>query len=196
MANNNKQIHFEFNAPAVLVFTALCLVSVITDHFTGGKANALVFSVYRSSLTDPMTYLRFFTHVFGHSGWDHLLGNITVILLIGPSLEDRYGSKKMILLMLLTALLTGLVHFILFPGVALMGASGVAFAMILLLAFTSFKGKAIPITFILVVILYLGSEIWNAVFVEDNISNLTHILGGIVGIVFGLIEKKAGHKSK
>ena len=36
----------------------------------------------------------------------------------------------------------------------------------------------------LIVIIYLGKEIWGT-FEQDNISHTTHIIGGIVGAAFG-----------
>ena len=60
---------------------------------------------------------------------------------------------------------------------------------ILLTSLTSFKAKEIPITFIIVLVLYLGQEIFNGLFAGDNISQFAHILGGIAGSVFGFIDK-------
>jgi GlpG protein len=87
--------------------------------------------------------------------------------------------------MAITALITGIAHFILFPDSALMGASGVVFAFILLASFTSFKDREIPLTFILVAVLYLGQQIYQGICVDDNVSQFPHILGGITGSVIG-----------
>ena len=86
---------------------------------------------------------------------------------------------------MITALVTGLMNYILFPSVALCGASGVVFAFILLTSFTSFKNGEIPLTFILVAVVFLGQQVYEGVFLQDNISNLSHIMGGIVGSVTG-----------
>ena len=59
------------------------------------------------------------------------------------------------------------------------------FAFILLTSFTSFKQGEIPLTFILVAIIFLGQQIYEGVFLQDNISNLSHVLGGIIGSVAG-----------
>ena len=72
----------------------------------------------------------------------------------------------------------------------LLGASGVVFAFILLSSFAGFRDGKIPFTFILVALLYIGQQVYQGVFVQDNISNLTHILGGIVGAVLGYIMNK------
>ncbi|MCR4993010.1 MAG: rhomboid family intramembrane serine protease [Lachnospiraceae bacterium] len=173
------------NSPVILIFTAICVVAFVLGELTHNNTNAALFSVYRSSLASPLTYFRFFCHIFGHSSMSHLTGNLMTILILGPMLEERYGGKTLVWTMAVTALITGVAHFILFPNSALMGASGVVFAFILLASFTSFKEKEIPLTFILVAVLYLGQQIYQGIFVDDNISQFTHILGGITGSVIG-----------
>ena len=140
---------------------------------------------YHSSLLSPMTYVRFLTHVLGHSGWGHYISNASYILLLGPMLEEKYGSKLILYVIAITAIMTGVVNYILFPNVALCGASGVVFAFILLTSFTSFKNGELPLTFILVVIVFLGQQVYEGLFLEDNISNLSHVLGGVIGSVIG-----------
>lgn len=193
MSKNNKHKLSEkiaFNSPVILSFTAICLVSLLLSMLTHGASNNLVFSVYRSSLLNPLTYVRFFGHVLGHASWGHFISNIMYILLIGPLLEEKYGKTDMIMIIAVTALVTGLINFIFFPHVQLLGASGVAFAFILLSSFTSFQNGKIPVTFILVAVIYIGQQVYNGVFADNNISELTHIIGGIVGSAFGFAENK------
>ena len=186
----NKKIQVSFNSPIILGFVILSFIVYIVDNLTGGFSTRLLFSVYRSSFISPFTYIRFFGHVLGHAGLDHFLGNIMLILVIGPMLEEKYGSSNILFVILATALVTGLVHFFVFPHVYLLGASGVVFAFILLSSFAGFKEGRIPFTFIVVALLYIGQQVYQGVFVQDNISNLTHILGGIVGAVLGYIMNK------
>lgn len=194
MASGNTKKHYtlkiSFNSPVILTFTAICLAALILGQLTDGHTTRMFFSVYRSSLLNPLTYVRFIGHVFGHSGVSHFMGNIMLILVIGPLLEEKYGSADMIFLIVSTAIITGVVHFIFFPHVMLLGASGVAFAMILLASFTSIKDGSIPLTFILVFVLYIGEQVYDSIFVSDNISHLTHIIGGIIGAYFGRIGSK------
>lgn len=145
----------------------------------------MLFSTYRSPLSNPLTYVRLFTHVLGHSGFDHLLGNAMYLLLLGPMLEEKYGSKTVTTVFVGTALVTGIIHCILWGDYALCGASGIVFACILLSSFTAFREGEIPASFILVAILYIGNEVIQGVMVADNISNLSHILGGVVGGITG-----------
>jgi len=182
-----SRLKITFNSPVVLGFVALCLIVMILDVVTRGSSNRLLFMTYRAPLTSPFTYLRFFTHVLGHGGWEHLIGNMMYILLLGPLLEEKYRSKMIIQVIIVTALVTSIIHFVIFPGVGLLGASGVVFAFILLSSITSAREKEIPITFLLVAALFLGQQVYEGMFVQDNISNLSHILGGIVGAVFGFV---------
>ena len=85
----------------------------------------------------------------------------------------------------ITALVTGLITYFFFPFVALCGASGVVFAFILLTSFTSFRAGELPVTVILVALIYLGQQVYEGLFIQDNISNLSHIAGGVVGAVSG-----------
>lgn len=176
-----KKLKITFNSPLVLGFALACAAVALTGAVTGESSTALLFSTYGTSLSDPLLYLRLFTHVLGHAGWTHLVGNMAYILLLGPALEEKYGWKKLLLVILITAFMTGLVHNLLFPGTILLGASSVAFAFILLTSFTEFKEGEIPLTFILVAVIYLGQQIWDGLTVKDNVSNLSHIIGGLIG---------------
>ena len=185
---NRPTMKISYNAPVALTFALLSLLALVANHFTNGWANATLFSVYRCSLlADPLGFFRFFVHVLGHSGYAHYIGNMVLILVLGPNLEDRFGSWNVLWAILFTALVSGLVQFIFFPGTALLGASGIVFMMILLSSFGGVKNGTIPTTLILVAIFYLGGELWDAIFVRDNISQLTHIIGGLCGTVLGFI---------
>lgn len=178
-------VSIKFNSPVILTFVALCFGAMAANILTGGGLSTLLFATYHSSLSDPLTYVRFFTHVLGHADWNHLISNMMYILLLGPLLEERYGGKKILFVILITALATGLVNYIFFPGIALCGASGICFAFILMASFTGFRNGQIPVTFILVAILYLGQEIYYGIFVSDNVSNTAHLVGGLIGSIIG-----------
>lgn len=180
-----KKLKITFNSPVVLGFIFISLAVLVVGLLTGGKSNELLFMTYHSALTNPLTYVRFFTHVLGHGGWEHYIGNAAYILLLGPMLEEKYGSNRILMVILITAAVTGVVNYVLFWNVALCGASGVVFAFILLTSFTSFKNGEIPLTFILVTIVFLGQQVYEGLFLQDNISNLSHVLGGIVGAIVG-----------
>lgn len=188
-STTRRGLRLSFNSPAVLGFAGACLAAMALNLFTNGASNRLLFSVYRAPLSSPLTWLRMVCHVFGHADWNHLLNNMMYILLVGPMLEEKYGSANLLLVMLAAALLTGLINFIFFPGTMLLGASGIVFAMILLSSITrTGEGEGtIPVTFILVAILYIGQQVWQAITVRDNVSYMAHIAGGAVGAGLGFM---------
>jgi len=183
LQNRFKGLHY--NSPVILTMTLLSLGALVLQKLTNGYTTSLLFSVYRSSPFDIFFYFRIFGHILGHANWEHYMNNFLLILLLGPMLEEKYGSRKMVFMIAITALVTGFLNILLFPNTALLGASGVVFMFILLSSFVNFEKGRIPITFILVVVIYLGGEVMNGIFVRDNISQLTHLLGGVCGSVFG-----------
>ncbi len=121
------------------------------------------------------------------------MGNMAYILLLGPMLEEKYGTARIIEVIAMTALITALVNYIFFPSSALCGASGVVFAFILLSSFTGFRQGEIPLTFILAAVFYIGQQAAQGLFVRDQISQLSHIIGGLVGACAGFalnVEKR------
>ena len=176
----------QYNAPTTLTFALISFLVLLIAQATDGASTMKYFCVYRSSLTDILTYPRFFTHVLGHSNFAHYAGNMTLLLVLGPALEERYGSLTMFWTILATAFISGLIQWLLFPGSALLGASGIVFMMILMSSLGGSRGRGIPLTLILVFIIYIGGEIVDGVTLADNVSHLTHIVGGLCGAVMGL----------
>lgn len=186
-----KQLKISYNAPVILSFVLICLAAMLVGMLTGGRSTTLLFMTYHSSLANPLTYLRFFTHVFGHSSWSHFIGNASYLLLLGPMLEEKYGSRMLMEIIAVTALVTGIVNYVFFWNVGLCGASGVVFAFIVLASFTGFHEGEIPLTFILIAVIYIGQQVYEGIAVADHVSNMAHIVGGLVGAVIGyLLNKK------
>ena len=191
MANNRPKLSSTFNSPAVLIFALACVAVQVLNVVTHGASNRLLFSTYRSSLLSPLTWVRCVTHVLGHADWGHLLNNMMLLLILGPMLEEKYGTKNLVFVMLATAIATAVLNMVFFPNVALLGASGIVFAMVLLSSITRTDGHTIPLTFILVAVLYIGQQVYEGLFVADNISQLGHIVGGSVGTVSGVVMNRS-----
>lgn len=184
MSSNGLRI--TFNSPVVLSFAIISGLSLLLGYLTANYTTQAFFTTYHSSLLNPLTYLRMFTHVLGHANLSHYANNMLLFILIGPMLEEKYGSKRILFVILATAFVTALTNN-LFTPYALLGASGVVFAFIILASMTSFKEKEIPLTFILVLVLYLGREVMNGILVADNVSQMGHLIGGGCGGISGFI---------
>ena len=171
-------------------FFFLSLASLALGHLTNGWTTYHLFSVYRSSLADPLFFVRLFGHVLGHAGWDHFIGNMLLFLVIAPPLEERYGSRTLLSGILMTALVSGILQCVLFPSSALLGASGIVFMLIMLSSLAGSRNGGVPITLILVGALYLSQQVYDILFVQDNVANFMHIVGGVCGTGFGFAVRR------
>jgi membrane associated rhomboid family serine protease len=182
-----NRIHY--NSPVILTFSLLALAVHLINAFLISQFTYDFFLVRSSmSLLNPLDYFRLVSHVLGHSGWRHLFSNLTYILLLGPLLEEKYGSSMILLMIFLTALFTGIINILLF-STGLLGASGIVFMLIILASVADIKEGTIPLTFVLVAGIFIGSEVFKG-FRYDNISQMAHIAGGSCGAVFGFIFAK------
>jgi len=188
-------MRISLNAPVVLGFSVVVVAVQVMDIFLNQELARRYFVVHPGfHVADPWDYVRLLSHVFGHTDWQHLLNNLTYILLLGPILEDRYGSLRLLAMMLATALVVGLLNSLFFPT-ALMGASSIVFMLITLLSLVDMKAGSIPLTHILVVGLFFGTELLT-VLETDNISQMAHIAGGVSGAVFGYLLADRGSRRR
>ena len=190
-----RKIRVTYNAPVTLTFVVICTAIMLLDTYVfdrhlaaalfiipGGKHSSHPFD-----WKAPLDYFRLFSHVFGHADWQHLIANMSLVLLLGPIIESRYGSRVLALVMTITALVTGIINACLITHPE-MGASDVVFMMIMLASFTSFAKNEIPLSFILVFILYIGGQFFNFDTLQHNgISVAAHIAGGLCGSLFAFL---------
>ena len=185
----NPLKRIQYNAPVTLTFAVLSLAVLGLAHITNDQSNWLLFSVYRAPLTNVLMYPRLFLHVLGHADMAHFLNNFMIILLLGPMLEEKYGGKGIIFMMVVTAFVTGVLHIIMTDS-AKLGASGIVFMMILLSSFANLQRGKIPLTLVLVVAIFIGREVVSAITLDNNIAYMSHIVGGICGAAFGFLANK------
>lgn len=181
-------MRISYNSPVILTFTFVAIAVYVLTHMLSAPLLSCFVTMPQFNFANPLDYFRLFSHVLGHQNLEHLVGNFTIILLLGPILEEKYTGKVILYLMLLTAFITAVLNALLFNS-ALLGASGIVFLFILLASFTTFKSGEVPLTFILVFCIFIGQEAYKS-FENDHISQFAHILGGIIGSVFGFKYNK------
>ncbi len=186
----------KYNSPVILTFAIAATVVTALSESVYPRLASTYFAVgHPFNWASILSWFRLVSHIIGHAGWPHLFGNFTMILLIGPILEEKYGSDDLLLMVVFTALTTGILNMILFPKTLLLGASGIVFMLIILASMANFHQGEIPLTFVLVAVLFGGGEILQAL-KPDKISQFAHILGGITGAGFGflLVRRKGSAK--
>ena len=178
-------INFDYNSPVIISYLIVSIIAWLLNIITNKKSNKLLFTSYRSSPFNPLTYIRLFTHSIGHIDLSHLIHNFLFILLIGPMIEEKYGSINLLIMLLITSLVIGLFNTI-FSNYSITGASGNVCMLIVLSSFSNISEGKIPITLVLILIFYVISEFKDRL-IEGNKKtyHTGHLLGALCGIGFG-----------
>ena len=185
-----SNIQFDYNSKVILTYLFICIGAWFLNIISRGKTNKLLFENYRSSPLNPLTYVRLFTHCIGHKDWEHLVGNFLYILLVGPMIEEKYGSINLIIMFAITSLAISLFN-ILFTDYAVLGASGNVYMLIVLSSFANISEGKIPLTVILICIFYcLGEAKRLLLEKKSKIYHDGHLIGAFCGILFGFIFLK------
>jgi len=138
-------------------------------------------------------YYTILTSIFLHAGLAHLFFNMLFLFLLGPTLENNVGIPKYLIVYFLGGMIANLATFIppfFMPGVPGVGASGAISALVGLGMFIC-PGKIIisqyliPLPFVVVGVLYFLSNATN-LFIPSNIGYHVHMVGLIMGAIFGL----------
>ena len=181
-----------YNAPVVISFAIISAVVLLINQYLLQGLVAAWFSVSANFNPNSVRcWITLASHVIGNTGWNQFLSNFAFILLLGPILEESYSSWSLVVMIILTALVTAVLNILVFKTV-LMGGGGVVFMMILLASFANFTKGELPLSFILVLLIYLGREFLYA-FDTGNINEFAHIAGGFCGSLFGFF--KPGRRS-
>lgn len=184
-----------YNAPVVLsiVFLSLFVLFIGKIPGIGDSISGWFASPSHMDFTSLRDWFRSFSWVFGHANWPHFLHNMLFIVLLGPMIEEKYGSSALLKMILITAVITALINAVVMPlfgtRASIVGMSGIVFMMVLLSSMVNFRHGEIPMTFLIVAVLYFGKEL-TSIIQQDNVSQYAHIMGGVIGSIFGFIMLK------
>ncbi len=144
---------------------------------------------------------QFFTYMFVHGSFSHILFNMFTLYVFGRALEERLGTREFLLYYLLVGTLAGvssffLYYFVLGTNTFLMGASGAIYGLLLLYAvFFPYNSiyifGLIPVKAPYLIIFYFVLEIWSQFGGStSNIAHLTHLSGLVFGYIYILVRMK------
>lgn len=176
-------MEIQYNSKLILTYFFVSLGILILNFISKDKLNKLLFSSYRNSLLSPLTYIRLVTHSLGHEGWTHFMSNFLYILLIGPMIEEKYGTINLLIMMIITSIIIGIFNSI-FSNKRILGASGIVYMLITLSSAVNIEDGKIPLTLILICVFYIVNEVFKMLFKKDNISHGSHLLGALCGVLF------------
>ncbi len=188
------RLRITYNSPVILTLALIAIAVHVIDILTPGHLSNVYFALPgRFQWNAPLDWLRLLTWPFGHADGSHLAGNLLMVLVIGPLIEEKHGTAMLLEMVLITTVATAVLNILLFHT-GLKGMSGLVFMLIVLASVTNLKDGRIPLTFLLVAGLFLGREVLDA-FQSDRVSQFAHILGGLCGSLFGFLAPK-GHPGR
>jgi len=169
------------------------------------KLNRVVIYRYSFKTAEP-SILTLFTSMFLHGGWDHLIGNMIFLFLIGFSVEMTLGRTTYLSAYLISGVCSGLFYMLLMPNslkwgigasgaiAGLMGMYTILFGMrkirfffTLLFYFDFVRAPAI-----ILLPIWLGYEVFMQIYSADNVNRFAHIGGLLSGALIGYLAKRMG----
>ncbi|WP_318689970.1 O-antigen polysaccharide polymerase Wzy [Treponema sp.] len=200
-----------FDFPVTVTFVIVAVVMFLLDTFAfKGKMFSTILICHGSkqaivpfNFKSPADFTGLFFFIFGNSGWEMLFSNLIVILLLGQILEERYGSVMLGLMMFISTLISGVLTACI-STVPLTGAGCIIFMMAVLVSLTELTKKRIPLSCLLVFVLFLSFEIFRNTkgaegtdIMQKTCGVLIEMIGGICGSIFGflVLPKKKSTKT-
>ena len=151
-----KRYTFTFDAPVsillVLAYIAVYALNIsLQGRMSFPEGHSLIqqfFTCTSMNLKAPLDYLRLFCHVLGSQGWEPLLFNALLMLLLGRNAEKSCGHLTLAVTFFLSALVSG-VLVCLIPNLTAQGPDPIIFMLLLLNFFACLASGSISFSWIL-----------------------------------------------
>ncbi len=196
------KLKFHYDSPVMLTFALVTLLVFILDAFAfKGKLKDMWLVTptaaggqFPFSFSDFPSILRLFIHVFGYSQNEVLICNLIFILLLGPQMEERYGSVIIGIMIFVSSLFSGVLNAC-FCKNTVCGAEPVVFMLILLWTMMQLSRSKISASAIAVIALFIAMLIF-----RKNPNGVVGVAviaaGGLCGSLFAFLTSPKAHKAK
>lgn len=188
----------------VLINVAIFFIQMSFKGFNGAFALSSV-----GVLTNPWQLI---THMFMHSGFNHLFFNMYALFIFGPLIEKKIDSKRFIWFYMVTGIVAAL-SFILYDYLTLafgyssglgsaVGASGAIMGIIglVIMLYPNMKVLfffVIPMSMRTAGIIFALIDLVGVFNVGNGVANIAHLGGLLCGLLYGkylLMQKKKFNK--
>ena len=117
--------------PAVSLFSAICVILYVATVLPLLPARDIFTALSGVNfLISEGEYWRLVTPIFMHAGLTHILFNVFSLIIIGPGIESLAGTKRFVLLFLLSGILANVLTLVTMPPMYVhVGASGAIFGI-------------------------------------------------------------------
>ena len=205
----NLNIKVAYDAPVTLSFVIVCALIFLLNIILAKSGKSLGLEKLLASPTSqagvlpfivkqPVSYLRLLLYIFGSQtgglvsgvadgvfsgGASVLFTNLILIMLLGPAMEERYGSVIIGIMIFVSALFSGVLNAC-FCEASLVGSVPVVSMMIFLNAFMSFSKKKFPLSFTAVMVFFVLLQIASG---AGAVRIIICIAGGLCGSLFAFL---------
>lgn len=193
MAKKKIKFNFVFDSPVTISFSLLSVLLFVLNCLAfKGTLDVKILSSPTTSAgpipfmaTQIYSYLRLFLYAFGSQNFVGLLSNLLFLLMLGPVMEERYGSLVIGIMMAVSVLFSGVLNTC-FCETSLQGCMPIIFMMIFLNSFMSFSKKKIPVSFLVIFVFYIAREVSGKTF-SEIVGLIICITGGLCGSLFAFL---------
>lgn len=194
MAKKNLSSKLLIDSYVSIAFVAISLIILLCDLFLSkGKIAAFLASpvlapennINQFNVTSIKSYFQMIFYVFAPSDVNVLIPSLIFIMLLGPTLEDRYGITVIGVMIFICALFSGVLNAC-FCKNSLTGPSCIVYMMIFLNIFFSLIKKKIPLSFVVIFVLLIVKDV--LVPSENGIVGIiVNICGGLCGSLIAFL---------
>lgn len=202
MAGKKLNLKFSYDAPVSQTFVILSFVIFLIDLFAlKFKLNTTYLISPTSSqgvlpfvFSDPLSWARIFLYIFGGKDQVVLVTNLLLVILIGPTMEERYGSVIIGIMFFVSALFSAVLNTLVCKN-GMSGCGSVVFMLLILNAMMFFTKKTISATSITMIVLFVCREFFIK---NDNgiAGSLITLAGGLCGSLFAFIASPKARAAK
>lgn len=190
--NNKKKINFKKYKVTYTIIILNILVYLIEIIKSRNLIDINIYTLIQMGakvniLINRGEIYRLITSTFLHGGIMHILFNMSALNIIGKEVEYIYGSKKYILIYILSALSGSLFSYLFNPNSVSVGASGAIFGLLgAMLVFGLKEKNKIGKQYVKNILETLAINVIIGITIS-NIDNYAHLGGLIMGAISALI---------
>jgi rhomboid protease GluP len=194
--NNKKKINFKKYKVTYTIIILNILVYLIEIIKSRNLIDINIYTLIQMGakvniLINRGEIYRLITSTFLHGGIMHILFNMSALNIIGKEVEYIYGSKKYILIYILSALSGSLFSYLFNPNSVSVGASGAIFGLLgAMLVFGLKEKNKIGKQYVKNILETLAINVIIGITIS-NIDNYAHLGGLIMGAISALILFKS-----
>lgn len=191
MATKKLNIKFNYQSKVINSFVIITLLLYVLDVVVfKNKLNSSILPCPTNSSGNMQFsyfryYLKLFIYVFGATDKLILFTNLLFIILLGPQMEEQYGSVMIGIMMFISAIFAGVLNAC-FCKEPMLGADPIIFMLIILDVLLCCKKKTINCTTFLLVIIFICVQVFRN---SSNgaVGNIIVIAGGLCGSLFAFL---------